>query len=116
MSTPDARSNFIKASTVWGVGSIISINLLWVLDSNCSLLFLSICGDLKTVYFSIFVGKGIGPLMLAPVLLTVLTISAVDWSNILLSYALSLILIFCLSINYAIFFVTSSCTFCGTLS
>ena len=32
----------VEASTVCGVGSTISINLLWVLDSNCSLLFLSI--------------------------------------------------------------------------
>ena len=87
MSTPEAKSNFIKASTVCGVGSIISINLLWVLDSNCSLLFLSICGDLKTVYLSILVGRGIGPLTCAPVLLAVLTISSVDKSRILLSYA-----------------------------
>ena len=49
MSTPDAKSNFIRASTVWGVGSNISINLLCVLVSNCSLLFLSICGDRNTV-------------------------------------------------------------------
>ena len=81
MSTPEAKSNFIRASTVWGVGSIISINLLWVLDSNCSLLFLSIWGDLKTVYLSILVGNGIGPLIFAPVLLTELTISSVDWSR-----------------------------------
>ena len=38
-----------------------------VLVSNCSLLFLSIWGDLKTVNLSIFVGKGIGPLTWAPV-------------------------------------------------
>ena len=50
-------------------------------DSNCSLLFLSIWGDLKTVYLSILVGNGIGPLIVAPVLLTVLTISSVDWSK-----------------------------------
>ena len=37
-----AKSSFINASTVCGVGSMISINLLCVLDSNCSLLFLSI--------------------------------------------------------------------------
>ena len=35
-------SIFIKASTVCGVGSNISIYLFCVLDSNCSLLFLSI--------------------------------------------------------------------------
>jgi len=75
MSTPEARSNFIRASTVCGVGSKISISLLCVLVSNCSLLFLSMCGDLRTVYLSIFVGSGMGPLMLAPVLFTVFTIS-----------------------------------------
>jgi ribosomal protein S10 len=32
----------------------------------------------NTVYLSFFVGSGIGPLMLAPVLLTVFTISSVD--------------------------------------
>ena len=61
MSTPEARSNFISASTVCGVGSKISINLLCVLVSNCSLLFLSICGYLNTVKTSFFVGRGIGP-------------------------------------------------------
>jgi hypothetical protein len=44
-----------------------------------------ICGDLSTVYFSILVGKGMGPLTWAPVLLAVLTISSVDKSRILLS-------------------------------
>ena len=78
-------NKILDASTVCGVGSMISINLLCVLDSNCSLLFLSIWGDLNTVYLSILVGNGIGPLIVAPVLLTVLTISSVDWSNTLLS-------------------------------
>ena len=40
------------------------------------------CGDLKTVYLSILVGRGIGPLIVAPVLLTVLTISSVDASKL----------------------------------
>ena len=64
---------------------MISINLLCVLVSNCSLLFLSMCGPFRTVYLSILVGKGIGPLIVAPVLLTVLTISSVEASKILLS-------------------------------
>ena len=34
MSTPEAKSNFMSASTVCGVGSIISISLLCVLCSN----------------------------------------------------------------------------------
>ena len=103
MSTPEAKSNLISASTVCGVGSKISINLLCVLVSNCSLLFLSICGDRRTVYFSILVGKGIGPLTWAPVRFAVLTISSVDKSKILLSYAFKCILIFCLSIIKLIF-------------
>ena len=37
-----AKSNFISASTVCGVGSIISNNRLCVRISNCSRLFLSI--------------------------------------------------------------------------
>ena len=43
--------------------------------------FLSICGDRRTVNFSIFVGSGIGPRTRAPVRLAVLTISLVDWSS-----------------------------------
>ena len=39
----------------------------------------------NTVYLSILVGSGIGPFIVAPVLLTVLTISSVEASNILLS-------------------------------
>ena len=57
---------------------MISINLLCVLDSNCSLLFLSIWGDLRTVYLSILVGKGIGPFIVAPVLFTVLRSPHID--------------------------------------
>ena len=36
------------------------------------------CGDLKTVYRSIFVGSGIGPFILAPVLFTVLRSPHID--------------------------------------
>ena len=46
------------------------------------------------IFLSIFVGKGIGPLTCAPVLLAVLTISSVERSRILLSYAFKCILIF----------------------
>ena len=46
-------------------------------------LFLSICGDLRTVKTSFLVGNGIGPLTWAPVLLAVFTISIVDKSKIL---------------------------------
>ena len=40
-STPAARSSFISASTVCGVGSTMSKSRLWVRISNCSRLFLS---------------------------------------------------------------------------
>src|SRR5439155_6984236 len=79
-STPAARSSFIRASTVCGVGSTMSSSRLWVRISNCSRLFLSMCGERSTVNFSIRVGSGIGPRTCAPVRLAVLTISLVDWS------------------------------------
>src|SRR5208337_4109768 len=85
-STPAARSSFINASTVCGVGSTMSRTRLCVLISNCSRDFLSMCGERLTVNFSIFVGSGIGPRTCAPVRLAVETISFVDvsrirWSN-----------------------------------
>ena len=78
MSTPAGRSNFTRASTVLGVGSKISTNLLWERISNCSLESLSINGDLRTQYLLVSVGKGIGPDTLAPVLLAVSTILLAD--------------------------------------
>src|SRR5208282_886978 len=93
-STPAARSSFISASTVWGVGSTISRSRLWVRISNCSRLFLSTWGERFTVNFSILVGSGIGPRTCAPVRLAVATISRVDASRMRWSNALSLILMF----------------------
>src|SRR3974390_3740606 len=93
-STPAARSSFIKASTVCGVGSTISSRRLCVRISNCSRLFLSTCGERLTVNFSILVGSGIGPRTCAPVRLAVLTISRVDASRMRGSQALSLMRIF----------------------
>src|SRR5205085_10923453 len=88
-STPAARSSFIKASTVCGVGSTISSRRLWVRISNCSRLFLSTCGERLTVNFSMRVGSGIGPRTWAPVRFAVFTISRVDVSRIRWSNALS---------------------------
>src|SRR5690606_2430376 len=48
-STPADRSSFIKASSVWGVGSRMSMRRLWVRTSNCSRAFLSTCGPRSTV-------------------------------------------------------------------
>src|SRR5213079_869073 len=80
-STPAARSSFIRASTVCGVGSTMSSRRLCVRISNCSRLFLSMCGERLTVKRSIRVGNGIGPRTVAPVGLAVLTISRVEWSS-----------------------------------
>src|SRR5574337_130261 len=67
-STPADRSSFISASRVCWVGSRMSSRRLWVRISNCSRDFLSVCGDRSTQYLLIFVGSGIGPATLAPVL------------------------------------------------
>eukprot|EP01092_Planopodium_desertum_P015021 TRINITY_DN775_c0_g1_i2.p1 TRINITY_DN775_c0_g1~~TRINITY_DN775_c0_g1_i2.p1 ORF type:complete len:445 (-),score=113.28 TRINITY_DN775_c0_g1_i2:147-1481(-) len=80
-STPAARSSFISASTVCGVGSTMSSRRLWVRISNCSRDFLSMCGLRFTVNFSNCVGSGIGPRTRAPVRFAVLTISLVLWSS-----------------------------------
>src|SRR4029077_12329602 len=96
-STPAARSSFISASTVCGVGSTMSSTRLWVQISNCSRDFLSTCGDRSTVNFSILVGSGIGPRTRAPVRFAVLTISLLDWSSTRWSYALRRIRMFWLS-------------------
>ena len=56
----------------------MSSRRLWVRISNCSRLFLSMCGERNTVKRSRPVGSGIGPRTLAPVRLAVFTISEVD--------------------------------------
>src|SRR5581483_3579513 len=77
-STPAGRSSFIRASTVCGVGSRMSIRRLCVLISNCSRDFLSTCGERNTVHLFFTVGSGIGPATRAPVRFAVSTISVVD--------------------------------------
>ena len=78
MSTPAGKSNFIKLSTVFCVGYRMSITLLCVLISNCSLASLCLCGERKIVITSFYVGSGIGPETCAPVLLAVSTIFSAD--------------------------------------
>src|SRR5690349_3380128 len=97
-STPAARSSFMSASTVCGVGSTMSSTRLCVRISNCSRDFLSMCGERSTMNFSILVGSGMGPRTRAPVRLAVLTISLVDWSRTRWSYARSRMRMFWLSI------------------
>src|SRR5262249_39634776 len=79
----------------------MSSRRLCVRISNCSRLFLSICGERFTVNFSMRVGSGMGPRTSAPVRFAVLTISLVDASRMRWSKALSLILMFWLCISMA---------------
>src|SRR5229473_2771279 len=58
----------------------MSINRLCVFNSNCSRLFLSMCGLRSTVQSCRLVGRGIGPETCAPVFSAVRTISAAAWS------------------------------------
>ena len=61
-----------------------SFNTLYFFGSKkiVIILFLSINGDLLTVNFSFLVGRGIGPLTLAPVLLAVFIISGAFYSKV----------------------------------
>src|SRR5438445_499547 len=75
-STPAGRSSFVNASTVWDLESRMSISRLCVFSSNCSRLFLSMCGLRSTVQSCRLVGSGIGPETWAPVFSAVRTMSA----------------------------------------
>src|SRR5579864_1798614 len=81
ISTPEGKSILVSASMVCVVGSRISTRRLWVRISNCSRDFLSLCGERRTQYLFLMVGKGIGPATCAPVRFAVETISAADWSS-----------------------------------
>src|SRR2546428_1060047 len=59
---------------------MMSISRLWVFSSNCSRLFLSMCGLRSTVHSCRFVGSGMGPDTCAPVFSAVRTMSAAAWS------------------------------------
>ena len=78
MSTPDGKSNFINASTVFGVGLTMSIKRLCVRISNCSRESLYLCVARITVNNERSVGNGIGPDTSAPVRCAVSTILAAD--------------------------------------
>src|SRR6266550_2489013 len=88
-STPAGRSSLVSASTVCERESRMSIRRLCVLSSNCSRLFLSMCGLRSTVHLFVLVGKGMGPLTCAPVFSAVRTMSAEAWSMTAWSNALS---------------------------
>jgi len=76
--TPAGISSFSKLVNVVAVGYNISITLLCVLISNCSLESLCLCGERITVTTSFLVGSGIGPETCAPVFLAVSTIFSAD--------------------------------------
>lgn len=78
MSTPDGKSNFINASTVFGVGLTISTRRLCVRISNCSRESLYLCGERITVNSERSVGNGTGPETSAPVRFAVSTILLAD--------------------------------------
>ena len=67
--------------TFW-LGSKMSINLLWILISNCSRAFLWTKLDRLTVYLRISVGKGTGPTTSAPLRIAVSTIWRTELSII----------------------------------
>src|SRR2546428_600114 len=79
-STPAGRSSFVSASTVWDRESRMSMSRLCVFSSNCSRLFLSMCGLRSTVHSCRLVGSGMGPETCAPVFSAVRTMSAAAWS------------------------------------
>src|SRR5204862_3088231 len=95
ISTPAGRSSRISESTVFGVGSMMSIRRLCVRISKCSRESLYLCGDRMTQYTFFSVGSGTGPATLAPVRVTVSTIFRAELSMTSWSYALSLMRIFC---------------------
>src|SRR5215472_13463320 len=95
MSTPAGRSSRIRESTVFGVGSMMSIRRLCVRISKCSRESLYLCGERITQYTFFSVGSGTGPATLAPVRVTVSTIFRAELSMTSWSYALSRMRIFC---------------------
>ena len=80
MSTPAGRSRRISESTVFGVGSRMSMSRLWVRISKCSRLSLYLWGERITQNTFFSVGSGTGPATLAPVRVTVSTILRADES------------------------------------
>src|SRR5215467_13294495 len=100
----------MRASTVWGVGSRMSRSRLWVRISNCSREVLSTCGERSTVQRLIMVGRSTGPVTRAPVRRTVSTISFMERSRRLWSYALSRMRIFWSALTVTICYSAISAT------
>ena len=70
----------MSESTVFGVGSRMSMSRLWVRISKCSRLSLYLWGERMTHHTFFSVGNGTGPATLAPVRVTVSTILRADES------------------------------------
>src|SRR4051794_9086447 len=85
MSTPAGRSSRISESTVFGVGEWMSMSRLCVRISKCSRESLSLNGLRITQYTFFSVGRGTGPVMVAPERSAVSTMSRADLSTCLWS-------------------------------
>src|SRR4029079_18843067 len=85
MSTPAGRSSRINESTVFGVGEWMSISRLCVRTSKCSRLSLALKGLRITQYTFFSVGRGTGPVIVAPERSAVSTMSRADLSTCLWS-------------------------------
>src|SRR5205814_6995959 len=81
MSTPAGRSRRMSESTVFGVGEWMSIRRLCVRTSKCSRESLSLKGLRITQYTFFSVGRGTGPVMVAPVRWAVSTIDCAERSS-----------------------------------
>src|SRR5712691_11734679 len=86
MSTPAGRSNRISESTVFGVGLWMSIRRLCVRTSKCSRESLSLNVLRITQYTFFSVGRGTGPVIVAPLRCAVSTICWADRSSCWWSY------------------------------
>lgn len=92
ISTPVGIEMCFNLSIVSGLVFNKIIKRLWILLSNCSRLDLFTCGERRMVKISVFVGKGIGPLISASVAFAVSIIFFTDLSSNLWSYEYNFIL------------------------
>src|SRR5581483_2401595 len=94
MSTPAGRSSRISWSIVFGVGLRMSMRRLCVRTSKCSRESLSLNGLRMTQYTFFSVGRGTGPVIVAPLRCAVSTICWADRSSCWWSYPFRRIRIF----------------------
>src|SRR4051795_10478037 len=94
MSTPAGRSSRMSWSIVFGVGLRMSMRRLCVRTSKCSRESLSLNGLRITQYTFFSVGRGTGPVIVAPLRCAVSTICWADRSSCWWSYPFRRIRIF----------------------